>query len=134
MVGVGRKQMGEEVSGFLLNFSGDTVAYESGMTRERKVGLPRFSLLVPTNVPYEHTMVYRDAMLLTRGAENHGARNAELGNDREALDDFAESAGRHYFKWLSGMRDEDHAAALRWNVRQYEESLWRLENGYWRPE
>lgn len=124
--GLGYATWSNEDRGFITKFSGEKRRYDSGMTREEKGDRPRFALLVPTNVPYEHTMVYRDAMLLARGAENHGARNAELAKTQEELEDFVESAARHFFAWVNGKKDEDHAAAVRWNVRQYEETKWRM--------
>lgn len=109
--------------------SGKRQEYASGMRRDTQEGKPRFDLLVPENVPYEHTMLYRDAMLSTRGAVKYEPRNNELARTDDELARFKDSAARHFFQWFTGQVDEDHAAATRWNIRQHEETLWRMFSG-----
>lgn len=120
-----------DMQGFVTKDSGERRGFASGMRRDIQASKERFDLLTPKNVPYHHTMVYRDAMLATRGAQKYEPRNNELACTQEELDSFLESACRHFEKWKAGMDEEDEAAAARWNIRQYEETMWRIENGLW---
>lgn len=122
------KDSGNAGTSFVTKDSGKREERPSGYVRDTQDGKPRFGLLVPLNVPYEHTMLYRDAMLAARGAEKYSPRNNELSNDVDDLDRFKESAYRHFMQWFCGEEDEDHAAAARWNIRQHEELKWRLES------
>jgi hypothetical protein len=47
--------------------SGKRYIEESGFTRDTNEDNPRFELIVPKGVPYNKTLLYRLAMLMTRG-------------------------------------------------------------------
>lgn len=96
--------------------SGERREYPSGMRRDRGDQKPRFDLLIPRGQSYDSLMLTRVAELLQRGAEKYDERNWELASTEEELDDFYESAFRHLVQWLSGETDEDHAAAVIFNV------------------
>lgn len=96
--------------------SGKHETYNSGMRRDTQEGKPRFDLIVPKSLPYEATMLTRWAYLMARGAKKYGDRNWEKGNGFEELDRAKASALRHMMQWLSGETDEDHAAAVFFNV------------------
>jgi hypothetical protein len=66
-------------------------------------------------------MFERWAAHLTKGAAKYpdvepGKANWTLAADSEALVRFKRSAFRHFWQWLNGDTDEDHAAAIFFNV------------------
>lgn len=91
-----------------LKDSGQRKQYEGGGLRER-ARMSRFDLLpVP---PLE-----RWAEHLGRGALKYADRNWEQGLP---LDDFIDSALSHLLSFMSGDREEDHLAAVLWNIGAY---------------
>lgn len=96
--------------------TGEKAAFANGGVRDTEVGKPRFDLLRPTTVPYADQMLTRFAALMARGAEKYSSRNWEQFSDTEALQRARSSAARHFEQWLSGERDEDHAAAVWFNI------------------
>lgn len=51
---------------------------------------------------------------------NPSSRNWEKANSKEELDRFKASAFRHFMQWMSNEEDEDHAAAVLFNINAYE--------------
>jgi len=100
--------------------SGIREEYDSGMRRDTQSGKPRFDLITPKDQQYEETLLYRWAMLMGRGADKYGDRNWEKANSVEELDRFKQSAVRHFFQWMCGLDDEDHASATLFNINAYE--------------
>ena len=94
----------------------DHQTYQSGMKREPQKGRERFDLITPVCIPYNKTMLYRWAMLMSKGCEKYGERNWEQAAGNEELSRFKESAFRHFMKWMQGETDEDHAAAVMFNI------------------
>ena len=97
--------------------SGARQEYESGMHRDLEDGKPRFDLLIPEGVPYADQMLTRFAALMERGAVKYTARNCEsaTGPDEMARFRFTRPAGQ-MTQWIMGEQDEDHAAAVFFNV------------------
>ncbi len=58
----------------------------------------------------------RYAALMTRGAVKYSARNWMQASGQAELERFISSASRHFFQWYKGDRDEDHAAAVVFNI------------------
>lgn len=90
--------------------------FKSGMQRDVNTDKPRFDLLIPEDQPLEDTMLYRWAMHLTMGAKKYDDRNWEQATGKEELDRFKESAFRHFMQWYTEEDDEDHAAAVYFNI------------------
>lgn len=103
-------------SPFITKDSGKRAVFEGGMVRDTNEGKARFDLLRPHGVPYKHQLLTRFAELMGRGAEKYDARNWELATGQTELDRFQESAERHFNQWMSGELDEDHAAAVMFNL------------------
>lgn len=103
---------------FITKDSGARQEYESGMRRDLQDGKPRFDLMIAKT--HKHDMITRFAELLQRGAEKYSARNWEKANSEEELDRFMASAWRHFISWAKGIEDEDHAAAVIFNINAYE--------------
>jgi len=78
------------------------------------------------NMPYDEQMLTRFAALLARGAEIYGERNFEKANSREEMGHAKASCSRHLAQWLCGEKDEDHAAAILFNVMMVEYLKWKL--------
>lgn len=115
---------------FVTKDSGQRQDYASGMRRDIQEGKPDFSLIL-TDLPYEEQMLTRWAALLERGASKYGRRNWELANSEEELERFKSSAARHFVQWITGEEDEDHAAAVFFNINaaEYVKIKLRIANG-----
>jgi Domain of unknown function (DUF5664) len=113
-------------SGFVTKDSGVREEYESGMRRDTQAGKPRFDLMYPDYVPYDKQFLTRVAELMTRGADKYGDRNWEKADSEEELNRFRASALRHCMQWFHGEMDEDHSAAVVFNLLAYESTKWKL--------
>jgi hypothetical protein len=107
--------------------SGERAQFESGMQRDTQAGKPRFDLTQPKGVPFEEQLLTRFALLMGRGAEKYTERNWEQASGQEELDRFLASAFRHFMQWYHGERDEDHAAAVMFNLMGYETTRYKME-------
>lgn len=96
--------------------SGARAEFDSGMVRDTEEGKARFDLVVPQGIPYDKQMLTRFAGLMARGAEKYAARNWEQANSQTELDRYYSSAFRHFMQWICGETDEDHAAAVLFNI------------------
>lgn len=101
---------------FITKDSGERATFDSGMQRDTETGKARFDLLFPETVPYADQMLTRFAELLARGAEKYNARNWEKADGDAEMARFKSSAVRHLIQWVCGEGDEDHAAAVMFNV------------------
>jgi len=108
------------VKKFITKDSGARQDYASGMRRDLQIGKPNFNLINPKFLKFDETMIYRWAMLMTRGAEKYGERNWEKADSEEEMERFKSSAFRHMMQWLAGEEDEDHAAAVLFNINCFE--------------
>jgi len=79
------------------------------MRRDTQEGKPRYDLI-------DRAFLRRWAHLMARGAEKYGEENWRLAETEEELRRFKASALRHLMQWLDGEGDEDHAAAVAFNV------------------
>lgn len=79
------------------------------MVRDIQEGKPRYDLVY---LP----MLKRWAELMGRGAEKYGERNWEKAEGQEELNRFKASAFRHFMQWIEGEIDEDHGAAVFFNI------------------
>lgn len=98
---------------FVVKDSGKRQNYASGMRRDTQEGKPNYNLI-------DKDFLYRLAMHLTRGAEKYGRENWRLANSREEMLRFQDSAFRHFMQWMNGENDEDHMAAVAFNLSAYE--------------
>lgn len=86
--------------------SGAREEFATGSRRDTREGKGRFDLVSPIALK-------RLAQHYENGAKKYGDRNWEKG---QPLSRFLDSAARHLFAYLAGARDEDHLAAVAWNV------------------
>lgn len=104
---------------FTTKDSGERVEYGSGMRRDIQDNKPDF-FLCTTDVPYNQQLLTRWAALMQRGASKYGRRNWQLANSQEELERFKSSAFRHFMQWICDEYDEDHAAAVLFNINAAE--------------
>lgn len=99
---------------FNLKDSGERLQFDSGMVRDVTTNKLDYSLV------FDGPMVERWAAHLTKGAVKYTKRNWMQASSYAERDRFRESAVRHFVQWLHGDTDEDHAAAIFFNVNGYE--------------
>ncbi len=104
--------------------NGTRLTYNTGAMKEQPSGKGRYDLLPPCAIK-------RLADIYERGASKYSERNWQKGIPLSRLVD---SAIRHGFQYLEGMRDEDHAGAAAWNwiAVIYTETM--IERGLLPPE
>lgn len=97
---------------FTIKDSGKKLKYDSGMVRDVATGKVDFSLA--TDGP----MFERWATHLSKAVwcGKYEARNWMKANGDAELERFNQSAFRHFLQWLRGDVDEDHAAAVFFNI------------------
>jgi len=102
---------------------GAGVPLASGMCREPEDGKVDYLLV------RDGPIFKRWAQLLTRAIPVRGRRNWMLANSEDDLERFRRSACRHFEQWLAGDDDEDHAAAVVFNVNgvEYVRDLLRVQ-------
>ena len=115
------------VSGFITKDSGQRATFDSGMQRDTEQGKARFDLMIPNGVPYADQFLTRVAELMGRGAEKYDDRNWEQANSLEELARMKSSAYRHFMQWVCGETDEDHAAAVVFNLIAFETTALKME-------
>ena len=102
--------MASSHSDFIVKDSGQRVEFSSGMRRDTQEGKDDFLLIRKLNV------IPRMARHLTLGAKKYGNDNWALARTRAEQRRFKASAARHFEQWLDGEMDEDHAAAVVFNM------------------
>ncbi len=96
--------------GFIIKDSGQRQSFDSGMVRDTQAGKTLWSLV------FDGPMLRRWAEHLTKGAVKYAARNWMKASGDEEYERFKESALRHFVQWFLGDEDEDHAAAVFFNI------------------
>ena len=112
-----------------LKDSGTRKEFASGMVRDTAEDKPRFDLVIPEGIPYEELMLTRWAELLRKGAVKYSERNWEKADGEEELIHAKASAFRHFMQWFSGETDEDHAAAVFFNINEVETIKYKQKAG-----
>lgn len=97
--------------------SGARHQYTSGMIRDKREDKDNFYLILPLDMPYSEQMLTRWAQLMTRGGVKYSPRNWEKAGGEAEYHDFKASAMRHFIQWICGETDEDHAAAVYFNIQ-----------------
>jgi hypothetical protein len=95
---------------FTVKDSGKRTQFDSGMVRDVTDDKTNVSLT------FDGPMFWRWAVHLTKGAVKYAVRNWMKANGDAELERFKESAVRHFFQWYRGDADEDHAAAVFFNI------------------
>lgn len=90
--------------------SGERLEFASGMVRDVTTDKTDYSLVL------DGPMFERWANHLSKGAQKYSKRNWMLAEGDAELERFRESAFRHFLQWYYGDLDEDHAAAVFFNI------------------
>lgn len=89
-----------------MNDGGARMTYDTGALREPSTGKGAYELISPFALE-------RIAIWYELGARKYADRNWEKGIPFNRL---IQSAIRHLIRWMKGDREEDHLAAVCWNV------------------
>ncbi len=101
--------------GYTIKDSGKRQEFDSGMSRDSQDGKTDYTTI------FNGPMLDRWAEHLTKGAIVHpdeapGLPNWMLAGGPEEWVRFRKSSTRHFVQWLRGDTDEDHAAAVFFNI------------------
>lgn len=101
--------------GFIVKDSGERLHFESGMVRDTAAGKVEWHRIS------DGPMLRRWAEHLSKGGVKYpdvkpGVANWTQANGEEEFQRFRQSAFRHFMQWFLGDRDEDHGAAVFFNV------------------
>lgn len=99
---------------FVVKDSGRRQQFKSGMVRDTHEGKLLYSLAL------DGPMFLRWVTHLTKGAIKYAVRNWMQADGAEELERFRESALRHFLQWYWGEDDEDHGAAVFFNINSAE--------------
>lgn len=113
---------------YVTKDSGKREQFDSGMVRDTQDDKPRFDLLLPLGIPYSDQFLTRVADLLARGAAKYEARNWEKAQGEAELERFKASALRHLMQYIAGETDEDHLAAVVFNMMGAHLVEWKMKN------
>ncbi len=105
---------------FELKDSGERRQFASGMQRDTEDGKVMYDLL------FDGPMLERWAIHMTKGAQKYTPSNWLKAEGAEELARFRRSASRHFVQWMRGDRDEDHAAAVIFNLNGAEYVLGKM--------
>lgn len=103
-----KEQMAQE---FTTKDSGKRQEFVTGMKRDIQTDKPRYDL-----IGSGWDLIKRWAELVGRGALKYGELNFEKAATEEEYRRFRSSAMRHMVQWFQGETDEDHAAAVCFNL------------------
>ena len=98
------------LSEFVVKDSGERQHFDGGMQRDVNTDKTLWHLVL------DGPLVRRLAEHLTKGARKYTARNWMKAAGQEEYDRFRESAFRHFIQWWQGDTDEDHFAAVVFNM------------------
>ena len=99
---------------FTVKDSGERTEFASGMVRDRADHKVNYHLA------FDGPMFKRWAEHVTKGAIKYGKRNWMKAEGYQELERAFESLCRHFYQYLAGELDEDHAAAIFFNINEIE--------------
>ena len=105
---------------FQVKDSGKREQFASGMVRDTVEDKINWSLIA------DGPMMKRWAIHLTKGAKKYSTRNWMKAAGDGEYERFRESAFRHFMAWYLGETDEDHGAAVMFNINGAEYVKGRL--------
>jgi hypothetical protein len=95
---------------FVVKDSGSRQTFASGMQRDTQGDKTKYHLV------FDGPMLDRWAEHLTKGVVKYDEGNWLKANGDEERRRFLASAARHFRQWMRGDADEDHAAAVFFNI------------------
>jgi hypothetical protein len=100
--------------GFSIKDGGERHEFEGGGHRDTEDGKVDYTLA------FDGPMFERYAVHMTAGAKKYEARNWMQFTDNAAANRAMRSLARHFMQYLRGDQDEDHAAAIIFNLNVVE--------------
>lgn len=102
-------------NGFVIKDSGERQVFTSGMVRDVETGKEQYHRVL------EGPMLLRWVRHLTKGATKYpdspdGSANWTKAHEELEYRRFKRSALRHFMQWYRGDVDEDHGAAVYFNI------------------
>lgn len=113
---------------FITKDSGERKTFDSGMVRDTDSGKTKWHLVA------DGPLLQRWAELLTRGAVKYSEGNWMKAEGQAEYRRFKASAYRHFMQWYYDDTDEDHAAAVPFNINGAEYVKAKLGGGTKMPE
>lgn len=104
------------------------VNFAGGGLREPQDDKIRYDLLMPIGVPLWRQFLTRCALHMGQSLKKYPERNWEQFADLEAYDRCKASAFRHFMAWMAEETDEDHAAAVFFNLMAAEHVKSKIDN------
>lgn len=95
---------------FEVKDSGERSEFASGMVRDTARDKVDYELV------FSGPLIERLAKHLTLGSKKYTRNNWLKASGKEELERFKQSAVRHFVQWLRGDQDEDHFAAVVFNL------------------
>ena len=95
--------------------------FSSGMVRDTSDDKIDYTLIM------DGPMLKRWAVQMTEGAKKYDKRNWMKASGVKERERFKESALRHFIQWFYGEQDDDHAAAVFFNINGVEYVNSRLD-------
>lgn len=108
-------------SKFITKDSGKRLEFKGGMKRDIADDKPDYTLVW-------NPFLLRIVQLLGRGLVKYGRNNWMKAEGQEELDRFKQSALRHLYQYLNDETDEDHMAAVCFNLMGAEYVKSKLNN------
>jgi hypothetical protein len=106
---------------YITKDSGEKAVHSDGVQRDTQKGKRLFTLMFPKGVPLAQQLIVRVADLYTRGAEKYGDRNWENSKSADTLAHHEDALWRHFMNfYFEENVEEDHAAAIIWNINAVE--------------
>jgi Domain of unknown function (DUF5664) len=99
---------------YTIKDSGQRAEFEGGGHRDTEDDKVDYTLA------FDGPMFERYAVHLTKGAKKYEPRNWMLFTDQAALERAQRSLARHFVQYQRGDEDEDHAAAIIFNLNVIE--------------
>jgi hypothetical protein len=103
-----------KIEEFVTRDSGERKQFAGGGQRDTETGKIDYTLGL------DGPMFKRYCALMTRGAQKYEARNWMKFKDEETLERAKRSLARHFMQYIAGELDEDHAAAIIFNLNVIE--------------
>uniref|UniRef100_A0A6M3LI19 dATP/dGTP diphosphohydrolase N-terminal domain-containing protein n=1 Tax=viral metagenome TaxID=1070528 RepID=A0A6M3LI19_9ZZZZ len=107
------------INDYIIKDSGERTEFQTGAVRDIQVDKGRFDLL-PLLTIIDLAKHYQ------KGALKYSDRNWEKGIP---ISRFCDSAMRHLFQFILGLKDENHLIASIWNLVGAYETLKRIDEG-----
>lgn len=111
---------------FVIKDSWERKEFTTWMVRDTNQWKARFDLCMALGIPYDEQLLTRFAIHMGKWASKYADRNREKAETQEELNRFRESWIRHFMQWFNWLDDEDHAAAVLFNIMWAEYVKYKL--------